>query len=72
MRLAGKRILWNMVPCDEEEHYDDYVMTLYAQGVLTPNEWLDLGGLSSLSAEEYFAPAFGSSTRVSIPHTKRC
>lgn len=23
-------------------------------GVLTPNEWLDLGGLSSLSAEEYF------------------
>ena len=24
-----------MVPCDEEEHYDDYVMTLYAQGVLT-------------------------------------
>ncbi len=54
VRLAGKRILWNMVPCDEEEHYDDYVMTLYAQGVLTPNEWLDLGGLSSLSAEEYF------------------
>lgn len=42
------------MPCDEEEHYDDYVMTLYAQGVLTPNEWLDLGGLSSLSAEEYF------------------
>ncbi len=40
VRLAGKRILWNMVPCDEEEHYDDYVMGLYAQGVLTPNEWL--------------------------------
>jgi len=54
VRLAGKRILWNMVPGDEEENYDDYVMTLYAQGVLTPNEWLDLGGLSSLSAEEYF------------------
>ncbi len=31
MRLAGKRILWNMVPCDEEEHYDDYVMGLYAR-----------------------------------------
>lgn len=72
VRLAGKRILWNMVPCDEEEHYDDYVMTLYAQGVLTPNEWLDLGGLSSLSAENTLVPAFGSSTRVSIPHTKRC
>ncbi|MEA8500702.1 hypothetical protein ONN26_24645, partial [Salmonella enterica subsp. enterica serovar Muenster] len=22
VRLAGKRILWSMVPCDEEEHYD--------------------------------------------------
>ncbi|PIJ50779.1 adenylate cyclase [Erwinia sp. OLTSP20] len=54
VRLAGKRILWNMVPGEEEEHYDDYVMSLYAQGVLTPNEWLDLGGLGTLSAEEYF------------------
>lgn len=54
VRMAGKRILWNMVPCEEEPHYDDYVMSLYAQGVLTPNEWLDLGGLGTLSAEEYF------------------
>ncbi|VCV94777.1 Adenylate cyclase [Escherichia coli] len=34
VRLAGKRILWNMVPCDEES-ITTYVMTLYAQ-VLTP------------------------------------
>ncbi|EKN3347367.1 class I adenylate cyclase [Yersinia ruckeri] len=54
VRLAGKRILWNMVPIEEEGNYDDYVLSLYAQGALTPNEWLDLGGLSTLSAEEYF------------------
>lgn len=54
VRLAGKRILWNMVPGEEEAHYDEYVLSLYAQGALTPNEWLDLGGLSSLSAEEHF------------------
>ncbi|MFZ4834900.1 class I adenylate cyclase [Rouxiella sp. Mn2063] len=54
VRLAGKRILWNMVPVEEEGHYDDYVMSLYSQGALTPNEWLDLGGLGTLSAEEYF------------------
>ncbi|MXP66984.1 class I adenylate cyclase [Pantoea sp. Nvir] len=54
VRIAGKRILWHMVPCQEEDHYDDYVISLYAQGVLTPNEWLDLGGLGTLSAEEYF------------------
>nr|WP_241973786.1 class I adenylate cyclase [Yersinia enterocolitica] len=38
----------------KKNNYDDYVLSLYAQGVLTPNEWLDLGGLSTLSAEEYF------------------
>jgi len=54
VRLAGKRILWNMVPGEEEAHYDEYVLSLYAQGALMPNEWLDLGGLSTLSAEEYF------------------
>ncbi|MCW2479069.1 class I adenylate cyclase [Candidatus Symbiopectobacterium sp. NZEC135] len=54
VRMAGKRLLWHMVPVEEEEHYDEYVLSLYAQGALAPNEWLDLGGLSSLSAEEYF------------------
>jgi len=54
VRMAGKRILWNMVPGEEEAHYDEYVLSLYAQGALTPNEWLDLGGLGTLSAEEYF------------------
>ncbi|MDC9587935.1 class I adenylate cyclase [Xenorhabdus sp. XENO-10] len=52
--MAGKRLLWAMVPVEEEAHYDEYVLSLYAQGVLTPNEWLDLGGLGELSAEEYF------------------
>ncbi|CAK9886424.1 MAG: Adenylate cyclase [Candidatus Erwinia impunctatus] len=54
VRMAGKRTLWNMVPASEEANYDDYVMSLYQQGGLTPNEWLDLGGLDTLSAEEYF------------------
>ncbi|WP_241575855.1 class I adenylate cyclase, partial [Rosenbergiella nectarea] len=31
-----------------------YVMELYAKGALVPNEWIDLGGLGTLSAEEYF------------------
>lgn len=54
VRMAGKRILWNMVPVEEEPNYDEYVINLYSQGALAPNEWLDLGGLSTLSAEEYF------------------
>ncbi|VDY32461.1 adenylate cyclase [Morganella morganii] len=33
--MAGKRLLWTMVPAEEEHHYDEYVLSLYAQGVLT-------------------------------------
>lgn len=54
VRMGGKRTLWNMVPCTEEANYDEYVSYLYDRGALTPNEWLDLGGLGTLSAEEYF------------------
>ncbi len=53
VRMGGKRILWNMVPGDKEDYYDEYVLSLYASGALTPNEWLDLGGLRTISAEEY-------------------
>lgn len=53
VRMGGKRILWSMVPGNEEDHYDEYVLSLYARGMLTPHEWLDLGGLNPLSAEEY-------------------
>ncbi|WP_339057728.1 class I adenylate cyclase [Candidatus Regiella endosymbiont of Tuberolachnus salignus] len=54
VRLAGKAILWNIVPVIEEKNYDNYVLSLYAQGVINANEWVDFGGLSALSAEEYF------------------
>ncbi len=55
VRMAGKRLLWMMVPAEEETNYDEYVLLLYTRGALTPNEWLDLGGLAELSAEEYFS-----------------
>lgn len=54
VRLAGKRLLWYLIPSEEEEHYDEYVTYLYSQGILKPNEWLDLGGMGALSAKEYF------------------
>lgn len=54
VRMGGKRILWYMIPSEEEAHYDEYVLSLYASRTLIPNEWLDLGGLGTLSAEEYF------------------
>lgn len=54
VRLAGKGILWSLVPSEHEDRYDEYALELYARGDLAPNAWLDLGGLGTLSAEEYF------------------
>ncbi|GKX61080.1 adenylate cyclase [Leminorella grimontii] len=54
VRLAGKPLLWNMVPGDREMNYEEYVSALFANGSLKRDEWIDLGGLGALSAEEYF------------------
>ena len=55
VRLAGGRILWNNGAARRRRALrrlcDD---ALSRRAALTRNEWLDLGGLSSLSAEEYF------------------
>lgn len=52
--MAGAPILWNIVPVEHESDYDEYVNSLYAQSIIKPNEWLDLGGVGTLSAAEYF------------------
>lgn len=54
VKLAGKPLLWNVVPDEQEMNYEEYVSRLFAQGELQRDEWIDLGGLGSLSAEEYF------------------
>lgn len=55
VRLAGKPVLWAVVPVEREnDNYDRYVQILVDMGIIKPDDWLDLGGLGSLSAEEYF------------------
>lgn len=57
MCLAGKRLLWYLVPLEQDEHYDDYVASLFRSGALNPEEWLDLGSFNRIPAEEYFGSA---------------
>lgn len=54
LRVAGKRILWRQIPFEHEQNYDQYVQSLYDNGELDPNDWLDLGGFHRIPAEEYF------------------
>ncbi|TEW45472.1 class I adenylate cyclase [Psychromonas sp. RZ5] len=54
LRVAGKCILWRQIPHQHEYHYDEYVKELSETGGINPDDWLDLGGLACVPAEELF------------------
>lgn len=54
LRVAGKSILWRLIPIEHEHNYDQYVQDLYNNGILNCEDWLDLGGFHRIPAEEYF------------------
>ncbi|MGD8174055.1 class I adenylate cyclase [Vibrio sp. TRT 21S02] len=54
VRLAGQRLLWQIVPPEMEECYDEYVRDLCAKGYIDCSQWIDFGQLNCIPAEEYF------------------
>ena len=52
--LAGKRLLWQIVPPEMEECYDDYVHRLCQESYIDCDDWIDFGRLNHIPAEEYF------------------
>ncbi|MCA2015428.1 class I adenylate cyclase [Vibrio tritonius] len=54
MRLAGKRLLWHIVPPEMEECYDEYVNQLNQNGYIQIDDWIDFGKLNGIPAQEYF------------------
>lgn len=56
-RVAGKRLLWPMLPVQREDEYDALVSALISTGMISEEDWLDLGGVARIPAEEYFGSA---------------
>ncbi|SON51323.1 class I adenylate cyclase [Vibrio tapetis] len=54
VRLAGQRLLWQIVPPEMEECYDDYVRQLCEEGKIDCSQWIDFGQIDRIPAEEYF------------------
>lgn len=57
MRIAGKRLLWHILPVERETEYDALVSALFSTGMISESDWLDLGGIGRIPAEEYFGSA---------------
>ncbi|RKF22112.1 class I adenylate cyclase [Alginatibacterium sediminis] len=55
--LAGKQLVWHCVPAEAQGNYDAFVEQQFATGIFNDKEWLDLGGLDQIPAEEYFGSA---------------
>ena len=54
VRLAGKRLLWQIVPPEMEGCYEAYVAELFGKDYINDDEWIDFGRLNHIPAEEYF------------------
>lgn len=57
VRLAGKRLIWPIIPLEQEPHYEHYLARLYQQGIVDRAHWFDLGGLKRPAALNYFMAA---------------
>lgn len=54
VRIAGQRLLWQIVPPEMEECYDEYVQKICNSGHIDCSQWMDFGQLHRIPAEEYF------------------
>lgn len=55
--LAGRQLSWYMVPVEKEKDSDAYLDGLIGECQLHRDDWIDLGGIDTLPAEEYFGAA---------------
>ena len=54
VRIAGQRSLWQIVPPEMEECYDEYVEKICSSGHIDCSQSMDFGQLHHIPAEEYF------------------
>ncbi|MBB6056562.1 class I adenylate cyclase [Tolumonas osonensis] len=47
----------HLLPVEREEEYDSLAAAMFSTGMISEDDWLDLGGVSRIPAEEYFGSA---------------
>lgn len=56
--IAGKRLIWYLVPQEEEDiGYDEYVETLFQEKYVSRDEWFDLGPINRIPGQEFLGSA---------------
>ncbi|MEW9889606.1 MAG: class I adenylate cyclase [Candidatus Symbiodolus clandestinus] len=55
VRLAGKRLLWPLIPVEQEKNYQQYCTTLYHQRIIHSDHWIDFGKLPDRLPTDYLS-----------------
>ena len=69
--VAGLKPLWWRVPSSRDADYDDFIRDAFERRLIDRRDYIDFGGLSSIPAEEFSAPPYGTCTRVFNRPTNR-
>ncbi len=55
--VAGKKLLWMIVPCAQEMNYKNYVKALVDNRIINRDDWLDFGNIGEIPSDEYYGSA---------------
>jgi len=55
--LAGKFPMWWIVPPEQEQNYDEYIQILSQKRMFNPQEYIDLGTVANIPADEFLGAA---------------
>ncbi len=58
--MAGKKLVWYLVTEDHDKStkdYDNYVKSLFHDGLIKSSQWFDLGPINHIPAKEFFGSA---------------
>ncbi len=55
--LGGQKLVWMLVPKEQEKNYSQYVEGLFKHRIIKKDEWLDLGSVGKIPVDEYYGSA---------------
>ncbi len=57
VRVAGKKLLWMIIPSQYEANYQQCVKELYQSKQINKDDWLDFGNIGQIPTKEYYGSA---------------
>jgi adenylate cyclase class 1 len=57
IHIAGKKLLWMIVPLEYESNYESFVNDLHKNSKINLDDWIDFGNIGQIPINEYYGSA---------------